>query len=607
MFYFCAMKRLTFLVGFAVCLNISVLAQIDNVGAGRAIELDGVDDYVNLGNIFDGLVFPFSISAWVKVDPTATSGPLFVSQDNLDLYNGFWFYATPTVIWLEYGDGRGSGSPAFRRGKRADLSNFSNRWVHVCAVVKGPNDISLYLNGNDVGGYYTGDSNFPMASNYPAEVAKVGQFFTNGTTYRYKGLVDEIRVFDRALSILDIRTTMCKKISGTESGLIGYWTFDETTGNSVLDKSPNNFAGTLMNGTKRIFSGAPIGDKSVYVYQGSWTGALLKLTEGIDEATISDIKGSPEGVHLYVVANLPSQVGGLEAPSVRQPYFGAFVSSLDANNTFDLEYRVNSKAPCALYTRDDNSAFLWTASSQVNDQLERTEVISLTSTAPFDINLGEDKTICPFVPGLLKPISDPVGYAFTWQDGSHQSSFMATNYGSYWVEVTRGCITDRDTVTFTKAPLQEFEITLGEDQSLCPFTKIDLTPLANPAGYTFTWQDGSQQSTFSPTDYGTYWVEVIHECGIGRDTITFSKPKVQEFKIPNVFTPNNDDHNQTFMVDEPLLGSRVSVFNRWGKLVYRSMNYQNDWNGSDLPSAVYYYLIQSDCIEEKRGWVSIIR
>jgi len=133
------------------CLCYSAIGQMDAIGSGRAIRLDGVDDYVDLGNILDNLVFPFTISAWVNVDPTATSGPLFVSQDNASIYNGFWFYATPSTIWMEYGDGRGDGNPAFRRGKRVDNLPLAGRWSHICAVVKGPNDITLYLNGNDVG------------------------------------------------------------------------------------------------------------------------------------------------------------------------------------------------------------------------------------------------------------------------------------------------------------------------------------------------------------------------------------------------------------------------------------------------------------------------
>ena len=602
------MKRLAILIAFTVCASVPLLGQVDNVGAGRAIVLDGVDDYVNLGNIFDDLVFPFSVSAWVKVDPTATSGPVLVSQDNSDRYDGFWFYATPTVIWIEYGDGRGAGIPEYRRGKRADLSNFSNRWVHVCAVVKGPNDISLYLNGNDVGGYYTGDSNLPMASNYPAEIAKVGSYFTNGITYRYKGQVDEIRVFNKALTNVEIRETMCKKLSGTETGLIGYWNFDEIAGTTVQDKSSNHFNGTLMNGTQRVFSGAPIGDKSVYRYQAAWTGVQVSLQEGSHEVVASDLKGSPQGIHLYVVNSAPSQTLGLEAATITQPYFGSFVSSIDADNTFDLTYEVNALESCGLFRRNDNSVSTWVGvTSQLNDHLERTEVIPNTEVAGFEISLGADQSSCPFVTKELKPLSNPAGYTFTWQDGSHLPSFMAKTYGSYWVEVGKGCATDRDTVTFTKSTPQEFDVNLGEDKSICPFVAVELKPMNDPTGYSFTWQDGSHQSTFTAPDYGTYWVEIIHECSFARDTITLTKPEVREVEIPNVFTPNDDKLNQNFVVDVSLQGAKLTVYNRWGKLVYTSMSYQNDWSGSGLPIGIYYYLIQSDCLEVKKGWVSIIR
>jgi hypothetical protein len=75
----------------------------DHVGSGRAMRFDGVDDYVDLGNIYDNLTLPFTISAWIYMDPGASSGgPVFVSQDNSPLYNGFWFFVRPTSISIEY-------------------------------------------------------------------------------------------------------------------------------------------------------------------------------------------------------------------------------------------------------------------------------------------------------------------------------------------------------------------------------------------------------------------------------------------------------------------------------------------------------------------------
>ena len=69
-------------------------------------------------------------------------------------------------------------------------------------------------------------------------------------------------------------------------------------------------------------------------------------------------------------------------------------------------------------------------------------------------------------------------------------------------------------------------------------------------------------------------------------------------EAPNLVTPNNDGDNDAFIV--PCLanhpGSAITFFNRWGDEVFRSDNYQNDWQGTyqgeQLPTGTYYYLLE---------------
>lgn len=70
--------------------------------------------------------------------------------------------------------------------------------------------------------------------------------------------------------------------------------------------------------------------------------------------------------------------------------------------------------------------------------------------------------------------------------------------------------------------------------------------------------------------------------------------------IPNVFSPNNDLQNDLFFV-QGLMGENnvLTVYNRWGTLVYEASNYQNNWNGKslnnkDLPDGVYYYILTTE-------------
>jgi gliding motility-associated-like protein len=76
--------------------------------------------------------------------------------------------------------------------------------------------------------------------------------------------------------------------------------------------------------------------------------------------------------------------------------------------------------------------------------------------------------------------------------------------------------------------------------------------------------------------------------------------------IPNIFTPNGDGANQFFQVADELLGSRLAVYNGWGKVVFESKGYDNNWNGNGLPAGVYFYRLEGSCIEPRKGWLAII-
>ena len=107
-----------------------------------------------------------------------------------------------------------------------------------------------------------------------------------------------------------------------------------------------------------------------------------------------------------------------------------------------------------------------------------------------------------------------------------------------------------------------------------------------------------------------------------------------KLKVPNVFTPNGDGINDFFIISldessgsEPEPKSRgeewesykplntyyekteLVVFNRWGRIVYKSNNYQNNWDGGSLPDGTYFYVIKCTGYQEDatyKGSVSII-
>ncbi|MEP2671520.1 MAG: gliding motility-associated C-terminal domain-containing protein [Cyclobacteriaceae bacterium] len=76
--------------------------------------------------------------------------------------------------------------------------------------------------------------------------------------------------------------------------------------------------------------------------------------------------------------------------------------------------------------------------------------------------------------------------------------------------------------------------------------------------------------------------------------------------VPNIFTPNGDGINEVFFIRNIPDATEVMITNRWGKQVYSSTNYQNDWDGGDIADGVYYYRINAGG-QSYSGWVEVLR
>jgi gliding motility-associated-like protein len=83
--------------------------------------------------------------------------------------------------------------------------------------------------------------------------------------------------------------------------------------------------------------------------------------------------------------------------------------------------------------------------------------------------------------------------------------------------------------------------------------------------------------------------------------------------VTSMFTPNGDGVNDYWYIPniEEFGEIQVKVYNRFGKLVYESQYYKNDWDGTfnaaPLPSASYYYVIKSSEKGIINGVVNIVR
>jgi gliding motility-associated-like protein len=86
-------------------------------------------------------------------------------------------------------------------------------------------------------------------------------------------------------------------------------------------------------------------------------------------------------------------------------------------------------------------------------------------------------------------------------------------------------------------------------------------------------------------------------------------------KPPNIITPNGDGVNDYFVLyDKPIPGAQIEIYNRWGSIVFKSNNYQDNWNGihyqsgEAVPDGVYFYVIKfPEANHTLNGNVTVVR
>ena len=218
-------------------------------------------------------------------------------------------------------------------------------------------------------------------------------------------------------------------------------------------------------------------------------------------------------------------------------------------------------------------------------------------------SLSNNVTFCHNENSIILDATSDGATSYTWQDGSTGSQFIVTQKqtDSYRVTISYGDFTYKHTFHVQYIP----NIDLGADTLLCRGETITLK--VNHPLKEYLWFDQSNDLIKVISSEGIYWVEVISPCVV-RDTIEIKYIDCPGF-VPNVFTPNGDQYNQTFIIEN--IDNRdwaLQVFNRWGVKVYENKRYKNDLDGSNLSSGIYYYLLHSASLNKSiKGWVHIIR
>ncbi|MDA9863537.1 hypothetical protein N9C70_00545 [Flavobacteriales bacterium] len=216
----------------------------DASNANYRLEFDGVDDYVSFGSSLNITSYPFSIQADISAPDEGYFFPILYTDDGTDGYSGFWLQISATTLQINVGEGQNGGS-SNRRSKSANHGLTIGDYATVSAVVRGATDMSLYVNGIDIGGSYSGSGNTNFIDN--GLDAVTGRYthssgsLENQVQY-YNGSIDNLQVWTKALTAEESAQYAAQPATGTESGLLALYSFNEGSGETTTDNANGNVA-----------------------------------------------------------------------------------------------------------------------------------------------------------------------------------------------------------------------------------------------------------------------------------------------------------------------------------------------------------------------------
>ena len=208
------------------------------------------------------------------------------------------------------------------------------------------------------------------------------------------------------------------------------------------------------------------------------------------------------------------------------------------------------------------------------------------------VGFGNDTILCEVATLLLDATqSHPATYE--WQDHSTNTTYTVVHDGDYWVVVTDHCLGASDTIAVEY--LHDFEVDLGADTTLCEGDELVLS--ANLPFCSYRWQDGSTEPRFVVRQPGNYSVTATNFCYSHSDDIDIDYEScAQELWVPNSFTPDGDGLNDRFVPVFSYPGEverfEMTVYDRWGSMVFLTTDMESGWDGGDKPEGMYVWVIR---------------
>ena len=475
-----------------------------------------------LSNI-TGLSITPNVNAYISLGPIpaweATNisccvniyGNAYKGLDGLPLVNQF--QATATL---------GTSAPP--------ISNCLNFGCHFSTTdFTGTANKGGFIGLGDFNSWYDGDEPLTNGGSTPINLNLINYFFPNDTSTCYlfpPGCLENISISSGNTIIVDIGndTTLCQGdsiiLDATTSGASYVW--QGTSGTSTYTVAEaGTYIVTVSNscgvGTDMItvsYSNQPdlnLGNDTLLC-----TGQTLNLEATDTNATYlwqdlstdSTFIATQAGIY-WVISDIS---GCTSTDTITINYIGLPSVNLGVDTLLCLGDSL------ILNAADSNATYLWQDTSidstlignlsglywvnVTNSCGTVTDSINITFLSPT-VDIGNDTMLCPGQFLILN--AQNTGLNYLWQDASINQTLNVNQTGTYWVQVSANNCIATDSINIDYIVLQN--LNLGNDTIMCPNEGLTLDAFST--GSTYNWQDNSNLSSFTLSDSGTYYVDVI--------------------------------------------------------------------------------------------------
>ncbi|MTE25688.1 gliding motility-associated C-terminal domain-containing protein [Winogradskyella ouciana] len=231
----------------------------------------------------------------------------------------------------------------------------------------------------------------------------------------------------------------------------------------------------------------------------------------------------------------------------------------------------------------------------------------------------------------LTTLSTIGGNSYQWfKDGveipdATNQMYQTDESGTFSVQVDLGDCSASGSIDL-ESELFESEINVDEVNHLIEGETLSVEITNTAISPEFQWYFNNQiiadanDNTYDITEFGDYTVVISETSGCeGSRIYEFTveegiDPFPDVEKIPNVISPNGDFKNDTWVL--PLeyttgTNTEVVILNEQGKVVFQTIDYQNNWPENDLNltsiNQVFYYIITTTDGEVKKGSITVVK